>query len=201
MKAAFKWFKNNAVAVVLSFVFVIIYIIKEFKPEINDILGSCSLKFINGEYYRWITSSSLHYGLYHLCGNIIGLLAVGSLISPFIGKWKTLFFFYCSDILGGIAFSWLVSSSEPTYGGGASGGIFALIAVLIVSYLRFPERFMFKWYRIDVLTVIVYFFIANDNWSSFLTHTLGFAFGIVLSFAFVIFGVIKNRANNESLSA
>lgn len=129
------------------------------------------------------------------------MLAVGSLISPFIGKWKTLFFFYCSDILGGIAFSWLVSSSEPTYGGGASGGIFALIAVLIVCYLRFPERFKFKWYRIDVLTVIVYFFIANDNWSSFLTHTLGFAFGIVLSFDFVIFGVIKNRANNENLSA
>ena len=44
MKAAFKWSKNNAVAVFLSFVFVIIYIIKEFKPEINDILGSCSLR-------------------------------------------------------------------------------------------------------------------------------------------------------------
>ena len=124
-------------------------------------------------------------------GNVIGLLAVGSLISPFIGKWKTLFFFYASDLCAGITFSWIVSSPEPNYGGGASGGIFALIATLIVCYLRFPEEFKCKWYRADVLAVIVYFFIANDNWSSVLTHMFGFSYGIVLSFIFIVFNLIK----------
>lgn len=187
----FRWIQYNAVAIVLSICFIAVYIAKEIKPEINDLLGSCSLRFMNGEYYRWFTCSFLHYGLYHLFGNIIGLLAVGSLISPFIGKWKTLFFFSVSDLFAGITFSWIVSSAEPSYGGGASGGIFALIAALMVCYLRFPEQFKFKWYRIDALITIIYFIIANDNWSSVLTHIFGFAYGIILSFIFVIFKLIK----------
>ena len=190
-----RWFQQNAIAVFLSIAFVAVYIAKEIKPEINDMLGACSLRFINGEYYRWFTCSFLHYGLYHLLGNIAGLLAVGSLISPLIGKWKTLFFFFASDFLGGITFSWIVSSAEPSYGGGASGGIFALIAALIVCYLRFPEQFKFKWYRADVLITIVYFFVANDNWSSVLTHMFGFSYGIVLSFVFVVLRLIKGLCN------
>ena len=118
----FRWIQCNAVTIFLSISFIVVYIVKEIKPEINDMLGTCSLNFINGEYYRWFTCSFLHYGLYHLFGNIIGLLAVGSLLSPFIGKWKTLFFFFISDIFAGITFSWIVSSAEPSYGGGASGG-------------------------------------------------------------------------------
>lgn len=196
----FRWFQDNAVAILLSICFIVVYIAKEIKPEINDMLGSCSLKFMNGEYYRWFTCSFLHYGLYHLFGNIIGLLAVGSLISPFIGKWKTLFFFSVSDIFAGITFSWIVSSAEPSYGGGASGGIFALIAALVVCYLRFPEQFKFKWYRIDVLITIIYFIIANDNWSSVLTHILGFAYGIILSFVFVVFKLIKAPYNQPNAS-
>ena len=190
-----RWFQQNAIAVFLSIAFVAVYIAKEIKPEINDMLGACSLRFINGEYYRWFTCSFLHYGLYHLLGNIAGLLAVGSLISPLIGKWKTLFFFFASDFLGGITFSWIVSSAEPSYGGGASGGIFALIAALIVCYLRFPEQFKFKWYRADVLITIVYFFVANDNWSSVLTHMFGFSYGIVFSFVFVVLRLIKVLCN------
>ena len=191
----FGWIKYNAVAILLSILFIIVYIIKEIKPEINDILGACSLNFINREYYRWFTCSFLHYGLYHLFGNIIGLLAVGSLLSPFIGKWKTLFFFFISGALGEVTFSWIVSSAEPNYGGGASGGIFALIATLLVCYLRFPEQFKCKWYRIDVLIVIMYFFIANDNWSSVLTHIFGFSYGIIRSFVFVVLNLIKKPSS------
>jgi len=197
----FRWIKCNVVAMSLAISFIAVYIVKEIKPEINDMLGTCSINYINGEYYRWFTCSFLHYGLYHLFGNVIGLLATGSLLSPFIGKWKTFFFFFISAILGEITFSWIVSSAEPSYGGGASGGIFALIATLIVCYLRFPEQFMFKWYRIDVLITIIYFVVANDNWSSVLTHIFGFSYGIILSFICVVFKLIKapcNQIGNEN---
>lgn len=191
-----RWFQQNAVAVFLSIAFVAVYIAKEIKPEINDMIGACSLRFINGEYYRWFTCSFLHYGLYHLLGNIAGLLAASSLISPLIGKWRTLFFFFVSDFLGGITFSWIVSSAEPSYGGGASGGIFALIAALVVCYLRYPEQFKFQWYRADVLITIIYFMIANDSWSSVLTHMFGFSYGIILSFIFVVLKLIKVPSNH-----
>lgn len=106
-----------------------------------------------------------------------------------------------SDIFAGITFSWIVSSAEPSYGGGASGGIFALIAALVVCYLRFPEQFKCKWYRVDVLITIIYFIVANDNWSSVLTHIFGFSYGIVFSFIFVVFNLIKihcNKTKNEN---
>ncbi len=198
----FIWIQYNAVTIFLSISFIAVYIVKEIKPEINDMLGTCSLNFINGEYYRWFTCSFLHYGLYHLFGNIIGLLAVGSLLSPFIGKWKMLFFFFINAIFADITFSWIVSSAEPSYGGGASGGIFALIATLVVCYLRFPEQFKYKWYRVDVLITIIYFIIANDNWSSVLTHIFGFSYGIILSFIFIVFKLIKvpcNQTKNENV--
>lgn len=191
----FRWIQYNAITIFLSISFIVVYIVKEIKPEINDMLGTCSLNFIDGEYYRWFTCSFLHYGLYHLFGNIIGLLAVGSLLSPFIGKWKTLFFFFINAIFAEITFSWIVSSAEPSYGGGASGGIFALVATLVVCYLRFPEQFKYKWYRVDVLITIIYFIIANDNWSSVLTHILGFSYGIILSFVFIVFKLIKVPCN------
>ena len=45
-----RWFQQNAAAVFLSIAFAAVYIAKEIKPEINDMLGACSLRFINGEY-------------------------------------------------------------------------------------------------------------------------------------------------------
>ncbi|MBR4080348.1 MAG: rhomboid family intramembrane serine protease [Clostridia bacterium] len=200
-KKYIRWFQQNAAAVFLSIAFVAVYIAKEIKPEINDMLGSCSLRFINGEYYRWFTCAFLHYGLYHLLGNIAGLLAVSSLISPLIGKWRTLFFFFVGAFLGEITFSWIVSSAAPSYGGGASGGIFALIAALMVCYLRYPEQFKFQWYRADVLIAIIYFIIANDNWSSVLTHMFGFSFGVILSFAFVVFKLIRTSCHQNNIGA
>lgn len=196
-----RWFQNNVVAVILSVLFVIVHVIKAFYPQTNEILGSCSLKWMNGQFYRWFTDGFLHYGLYHLCGNIFGLLVVGSLITPFIGKWKTLLVYFMGGALAGAAFSWLVNSDAPNYGGGASGCIFALIACLGVCYLRFPEEFKMKWYRFDVLAVIVYFVIANDNWSSFLTHSLGFVSGTVISFLLVVFRVIRPQKINAEKSA
>ena len=124
------------------------------------------------------------------------------MLSLFIGKWRTLFFFFISEIFAEITFSWIVSSAEPSYGGGASGGIFALIATLVVCYLRFPEQFKCNWYRVDVLVTILYFIIANDNWSSVLTHIFGFSYGIILSFIFVVFKLIKapcNQTKNENV--
>lgn len=192
-----RWLQANIVAVILSILFIIVYIIKYFYPQINEILGSCSLQWINGQFYRWFTDGFLHYGLYHLSGNILGLLTVSSLISPLIGKWKMLLVYFMGGAFGGVAFSWLVSSDVPNYGGGASGCIFALIACLVVCYLRFPKEFKMKWYRFDVLAVIFYFVVANDNWSSFLTHSLGFVFGTIISFLLVVFRVIELSKTKE----
>lgn len=101
------------------------------------------------------------------------------------------------NILGGavaeIPFSLIVHYGEANYGGGSSGGIFALIAAFPVCYLRFPNMFNLKWFRLDLLIVLIYFVFANDNQSSFLTHIFGFTAGIVITTVMVVSNIIKSE--------
>lgn len=193
MKSVANWTKNNIVAIVLVLCFIPIYVASQMTGTAFEHWGSTSIEYLNSEYYRWLTCIFLHFEFSHIFFNSIVLLAIGSLVSPFIGKWKTLFLFILCGILAEIACSIIVSYSQSVYGGGSSGGIFALIAVFVVCYLRFPKNFTLKWYRLDVIIVIAFFIFANDNIGSFMTHIFGFVAGIIVSFIMVLVGYISNK--------
>ena len=196
MKKISTWAKNNIIAISLTIVFIPIYIVSQITGTTFEHFGSTSIAYLNGEYYRWLTCIFLHFNFVHIFFNSVALIAIGSLISPFLGKWRTLFIFISCGILAEIVCSIIISYSEPVFGGGSSGGIFALIAAMIVCYLRFPKSFNFKWTRIDVIIVIAFFIFSNDNMGSFLTHAFGFISGIVISFVMVLTG----RINDTNLS-
>ena len=196
MKKISTWAKNNIIAISLTIVFIPIYIVSQITGTTFERFGSTSIAYLNGEYYRWLTCIFLHFNYVHIFFNSVALIAIGSLISPFLGKLRTLFIFISCGILAEIVCSIIISYSEPVFGGGSSGGIFALIAAMIVCYLRFPKSFNFKWTRIDVIIVIAFFIFSNDNMGSFLTHSFGFISGIVISFVMVLTG----RINDTNLS-
>ena len=189
MKTVINWMQNNIVAIILVLCFIPVYIASQITGTVFENWGSTSIEYLNQEYFRWLSCIFLHFNFVHIFFNSIALLAIGSLVSPFIGKWKTLFLFLLCGILAEIACSVIISYSEPVYGGGSSGGIFALIAVFTVCYLRFPQSFVLKWYRLDVIIVIVFFIFANDNMGSFMTHIFGFVAGIIVSFVMVLAGL------------
>lgn len=192
MKKITEWAKNNIIAISLAIVFIPIYIVSQITGTVFEHFGSTSMEYLNGEYYRWFTCIFLHFNFVHIFFNSIALISIGSLISPFLGKWRTLFIFIFCGILAEIVCSVIISYSEPVFGGGSSGGIFALIAAMVVCYLRFPESFALKWTRIDVILVIAFFIFANDNMGSFLTHAFGFIAGIVIGFIMVLTGLIRD---------
>ena len=101
--------------------------------------------------------------------------------------------FIFSGAIAEIPYSLIVNYGEVHYGGGSSGGIFALIAAFLVCYLRFPNEFNFKKFRLDLVIVCVYFVLANDNLFSFLTHVFGFSVGILIATIMVISKVIKSK--------
>lgn len=180
---------HNIVAIILVLIFFLLYIL---FPETEDTFasfGATCMEYMDGEYYRWITCLFLHYNLRHLLANSIGILAVCSMLGPFLRKRQILFIFLSGGILAEIAYSIVVS--DLIYDIGASSGIFALIACLIVCILRFPKHFHFIWYRPDVIITIVYFIFANTSVSAFLVHSFGFAAGIIISFILVVAGRIK----------
>ncbi len=193
MKSVTDWLKNNIVAILLVLCFIPVYAISQITGTVFEYWGSTSMEYLNSGYFRWLTCIFLHFNFVHIFFNSIALLAAGSLVSPFIGKGKTLFLFILCGILAEIPCSAFISYSEPVYGGGSSGGIFALIAVFAVCYLRFPQNFNLKWTRADVIIVIAFFIFANNNMGSFLTHVFGFSAGIIVSFFMVLAGFIGER--------
>jgi len=200
MKSIIKWAQSNITAIVLVIIFIPIYIVSQLTGTAFEHWGSTSMEYLNCEYYRWVTCIFLHFNFVHIFFNSLALLAVGSLVSSFVGQWKTLLIFLFCGILSEITCSIIISYSEPVFGGGSSGGIFALIAALIVCYLRFPQYFSFKWYRLDVIVVIVFFIFANDNMGSFLTHAFGFIAGVIVCFIMVLTGWINDTKSKALLS-
>ena len=194
MKKITEWAKSNIITISLVIVFIPIYIVSQITGTAFEHFGSTSMAYLNGEYYRWVTCIFLHFNFVHIFFNSLALIAIGSLISSFLGKWRILFIFVFCGILAEIVCSFIISYSGPVFGGGSSGGIFALIATMVVCYLRFPKSFNIKWTRIDVIIVIAFFIFSNDNMGSFLTHAFGFISGIVISFLMVLTGWISDTS-------
>jgi len=179
--------KDNIIAIILVSVFVVVYIVSQCTENAFLYFGTTGIKNLNGEYYRWLTCLFLHYNLRHLLANSIALLVVGYLLAPFLKKRQTLFLFLSGGMLSEIAFSAVCTGQ--VYDIGASGGIFALLATLLVCHLRYPEKSHFTWYRPDVLFILLYFVFANSSTSAFLVHTFGFTAGILISFLMVSAGL------------
>ncbi|MDE6024217.1 MAG: rhomboid family intramembrane serine protease [Lachnospiraceae bacterium] len=193
MSKVTSWAKENIVCLSLVIIFIPLYIVTVANHDIFNKLGSTDLQYLDGQYYRWFTAIFIHHSLGHIFFNSLALVATGSLISHFIGKWKTLFIFVVCGTFAEIAYSIVVTYALPLYDGGSSGGIFALMGSFMVCYLRFPMEFNLKWFRLDVIIAFLYFILVNDNISSFLTHTFGFAFGIIITFIMVMSGIINEK--------
>jgi membrane associated rhomboid family serine protease len=91
---------------------------------------------LNGQYWRFVTYSFLHFNCAHLLVNILLLLWVGRILEKRVGTSLT-GAIYASSVLSSATVILLVHSCYPKVGAtvGASGGIFGLLgAALVVSY-------------------------------------------------------------------
>ncbi len=83
----------------------------------------------NGEWWRILTCGVLHAGIAHLLFNMIALWQLGSIIETFFGTMRFLLI-YVVSIVWGSAGALLLTPDRPTVG--ASGGVFGLMAALLV---------------------------------------------------------------------
>ncbi len=191
-KTVLQWIASNNVCLGLVVSFAVLHVFTQSNPELFRTLASMDLQYLNEEYYRWVTAEWIHYDNGHLFFNSLALISVGSLLTPVIGKGKTLVIFLLTATAADTIFSLVIQHPEIVYIGGSSGGIFGLMGVLAVCHLRFPQKFDVKWYRPDVLITAVYFVMAQNSPDNFLTHTFGFVSGIVLGYIMIVSGLIKN---------
>ncbi len=141
----------------------------------------------DGEWWRLVTASFLHFGPIHLATNMIVLWVLGRLLEPLLGTLR-MFVIYA---IGGIASSafvlWLMTAQDTDYGllVGASGAIFALLGaeagMLLLDWTR--DRAGFDRRKLATLAMMLGFQIVIDLSLpnvSFAAHASGFVTGIVV---------------------
>jgi membrane associated rhomboid family serine protease len=87
----------------------------------------------NGDYWRLVSYSVVHYGALHIALNMFILYLVGRTFEPATGpvRFTTL---YAVSVLGGAAGALIASPHDFT--GGASGGVFGLLAAATLVMSR-----------------------------------------------------------------
>ena len=197
-KNVISWVKNNLTAIILVMLFIPIFIWTQTNEDAVRYIGTTSMEYLNNEFYRWFTCIFYHYTYDHIIPNAVALICVGSLINAYTGRIRTAIIFILGGALAEVPFSIIVKYGEANYGGGSSGGIYALIAALLVCWLRFGQETKIKWYRPDLIFTILFFVFANDNESSFLTHVFGFTAGIIIGTVMILTKLIKKEEINEA---
>jgi membrane associated rhomboid family serine protease len=132
--------------------------------------------FLQGEYWRPVTSLFLHIGLWHATFNLIALAVIGPAIEDMYGRGPTLFTFLLTGVLANFASGMM----SPAGNAGASGALMGLIGLAAIrGHLQRTPRgreirdSMLSWF---VYTMIFGLVVRADNWA----HGAGFLAGIVL---------------------
>jgi membrane associated rhomboid family serine protease len=92
----------------------------------------------NGQWYRLFSYSLVHYGVVHIALNMFMLWLVGKVFEPAAGpiRFATI---YVVSVLGGAAGALIATPHELT--GGASGGVFGVLAAATLVMSRRGVRF------------------------------------------------------------
>ena len=83
---------------------------------------------IEGEWWRLLTSTFIHIGIFHLLMNMYALLYIGLLLEPYLGKSRFLSAYLLSGLMGSVASLYW---NELTISAGASGAIFGMYGVFL----------------------------------------------------------------------
>jgi membrane associated rhomboid family serine protease len=119
-----------------------------FGPAVDD-----------GQLYRLLTNSIVHYGFLHIAFNMLVLYQVGIFLEPATGHLR-LFLLYVVSVLGGAAGALLLDPIALT--GGASGGVFGLAGAATLALSRQGVRFsQTAWGPLVAVNFVIGFLIPN----------------------------------------
>jgi len=140
---------------ILVFVSMVLLGMDVFTPSIEFLVqwgGNIRFLTMNGELWRLLTCTFVHFGIIHLVFNMLALLYVGSLLEKTIGKSKFIFAYLICGIIASIS-SLIVHENLVSVG--ASGAIFGIFGVLL-SLLIFKKH-VFP--NISALRLFLYVFV------------------------------------------
>jgi rhomboid protease GluP len=161
-------------------------------------LGRISCVYVlKGQWWRVITPVFLHSGLLHLAANMLALLIVGYIVEEKIGAAK-----YILAFAGSAVFSSLCIMKYTGGTVGASGGIFGIIGVMIVIFVKDRSYILEKMSIAKWIVLVMYVIISNlIGRISVLSHASGLAAGIIIGILICYFSNISSIASIEDENA
>ncbi len=161
-------------------------------------LGAVSVPLVvQGEIWRLLASTFLHYGFLHLALNMVGLYLFGPFVERFLGGWRylTVYLLAGSGAAGAVVLREMLRGSGALLVG-ASGGIMGLVGATAYPMLRGwvsdrsrPARAQLS--RIVLILGLQTIFDVSIPEVSFMAHFCGMLFG----FAFCALMSLTKRSD------
>ncbi|MGF7081847.1 rhomboid family intramembrane serine protease [Mucilaginibacter sp. UYCu711] len=104
------------------------YLINSIEDIYLSLGFSSRTQVLNGQVWRLITNTFLHFSLLHIAGNMVVLIYIGSLLESKLGKWKYLALYLLTGVCASIT---SVVWHDHGVAAGASGAIFGLFGILL----------------------------------------------------------------------
>jgi rhomboid protease GluP len=178
-----KFAADNVVTLILSCIYLILYIVNLSVGSdiVFNALSGSGFHKLNGQIYRVFTASFLHSSWLHLAANIAALISAGIFIEKRLGHLKFLLIFLISDVFASMMFYGYFS--DCSNGNGSSVVIYALFAILLILWLRYPNAFSYRWYHPALMYIMIYFVVASflsGNYTTIIIHSFSFFAGLVI---------------------
>lgn len=186
--------KKNVPFVTITFVAinVIVYLLLELVGDTENSnfmiqMGAVWPPYVkDGEYWRLLTATFMHFGFEHILNNMLVLACAGSILEQGLGHIKYLFLYLIAGV-GGSALSYLqmLQNGENSVSAGASGAIFGIIGALLWIVIVHKGRYETLTGRglLFMIVISLYYGMTSgdvDNWAHIGGLLMGFVLAVIL---------------------
>lgn len=178
-----KRFPKVTLILIILYVSVFLLDIVVFKGVLFEWGGGKSFNNMeSNEWYRLLTGTIFHHNMLHLLGNTFAIYFVGLILEHKIGSWSFLFVYLVGNIGTSSIYAIFLTYTNAA---GASPGIYALIACIVILH-RYNQEFLDLHYRNWPVNYTLYYAILGNffGMDAFIVHITGFTFGAVIALMF-----------------
>ncbi|HAQ1518028.1 TPA: rhomboid family intramembrane serine protease [Enterococcus faecium] len=195
--------KNSSRCLIASIIFVcvIIFLFDFFhvgKSIFGDTLSAEEMVALGGLYKGHLLPNVFisifsHVNLYHLLSNLIFLVVLEEALNDQY-EWLTLLIVLLVSGLLGSFVPFLLQSNIVSMG--LSGGVFGWIALFAIAYIRLESKEQLL-INVSVFLIIGILLVTtfDSSETNVLSHTIGFASGIILGFVLKNISLTKTKNN------
>ena len=178
---------------------VLVFVVCTFYGELLYNKGAFGVDYLTGwdQVYRFISSMFLHINVMHLSGNMIMLVAAGTLIEKNCGRTFFALMYFLSGIGGNLLSAvWEVANGTHYSSVGASGAVMGIVGAMAILVIL--HRGHFKEFNLPrMLTMVFYIFysgLTTENVNN-MAHFGGIFVGSVVTLVWAILMKYQKRGD------